>query len=139
MLIGEKYHGMEFKDPASVAAVMAGILGSEDALDQDKEHFWTIGLDCKNYVKYIELCSLGILNSAVVHAREVFRRAISHGVANIIVCHNHPSGHASPSREDKEITTRLEQAGEILGIKLLDHIIISASGDFISFKAIGLM
>jgi DNA repair protein RadC len=73
------------------------------------------------------------LNASLVHPREVFEPAIIHNCAQIIVAHNHPSGDAEPSAEDLEITKRLQQAGKILGIELLDHVIISHSG-FCSLK-----
>lgn len=111
-------------DAGTVYSVMSAILKTEEEIDRGKEHFWSIGLDAKNKLQYIELVSLGTLTNSLVHPRETFRFAVMRNVASIIICHNHPSGDSSPSREDILITERLIQAGEILGIKVLDHVII---------------
>ena len=107
-----------------VAQLFRDILAIESEIDRDKEHFWVIGLDVKNRVIFVELCTLGILDRNLVHPREVFRLAISRGVARIIVGHNHPSNDPEPSQEDLAVTLKLTKAGEILGIALLDHVII---------------
>lgn len=109
----------------SVVPVIQQILKYENEIDRDKEHIWCVGLDVRNRIKYIELVSLGILSSAVAHPREIFRFAITQAVASIILCHNHPSGDTTPSDIDIELTKRLRSAGELLGIELLDHIIIT--------------
>ncbi|MCX7956929.1 MAG: DNA repair protein RadC [Endomicrobia bacterium] len=98
-----------------------------------KEHFFVFYLDTKNQEIACELVSVGILNASLVHPREVFEPAVKHLACQIIVAHNHPSGSLEPSREDLEITKRLKKAGEILGITLIDHIIVSKSG-YYSFK-----
>ena len=105
---------------------------------QSKEHFVALYLDGANRVIHKETVSIGTLNQSIVHPREVFRPAILHNSASIIVAHNHPSGTLKASDEDKEITKRLEKAGEILGIKLLDHIIIT-NGGFLSLKDEGFL
>ena len=110
-----------------IVSIFEAILRAESEVDQDKEHFWTVGLDSKNRIKYIELVSLGSLTSLLIHPREVFRLAVMKGAASIAAVHNHPSGDPAPSRDDIEITARLKQAGEILGIKMLDHIIIGCN------------
>lgn len=120
--------------PKDVAAVLEAVLATEHEMDRDKEHFWAIGLDTRNMVKYLELVSLGTLNASLVHPREVFRMAIHSGVASIMLGHNHPSGLAEPSQEDLSITKRLSEAGKIIGITLLDHVIIS--GDGTSYKSL---
>ena len=107
---------------------------SEDKVDQDKEHFWVFHLDCRNKIKLLELVSLGTLNSSLVHPREVFTRAVGERSAQIIIAHNHPSGELNPSDDDIALTKRLIKAGELLGIELIDHIIVSNSS-FVSFKA----
>ena len=124
---------MEIKDypkeavntPESITDIMQAILEREDEIDKDKEHFWSIGLDTRNKIKYIELVSLGTLNASLIHPRETFRLAVMKGVASIVVCHNHPSGELMPSKDDLGITQRLIKAGEILSINLLDHLIIA--------------
>ncbi len=89
----------------------------------DKEHFMVILLDTKNQVIAIEPVSVGILNSSLVHPREVFRESIRRGAAAIILAHNHPSGDPEPSRDDVEVTRRLVEAGKLLGIEVLDHLV----------------
>lgn len=113
---------------ADIATIMRGILNYDSEIDQEKEHFWVIGLNANNTIKYIELTALGILNEALVHPRETFRLAITKGVDSIIAIHNHPSGNKNPSEPDITLTKRLADAGDILGIKLLDHIIIADDG-----------
>lgn len=106
---------------------------------QVKEHFYTITLDTKLKITGVNLVSVGNLDSSPVHPREVFTSAIATpGTAAVVVVHNHPSGDATPSAQDIEATARLAQAADILGIKLIDHIIV-AGGTHTSFKANGLM
>ena len=125
MLIHFKENNVDVKNDASVATLLHSILRTESPIDRDKEHFWTIGLSTRNVVKYIDLTSLGTLNASLVHPREVFRLAIMKGVANIVIGHNHPSGDSEPSEEDIRLTRRLIEAGRILGIEVLDHIIVA--------------
>ncbi len=94
----------------------------------DREHFWVIPLTAKNQVIGINLVSIGSLNSSVIHPREVFKPAILTNAASVILVHNHPSGDFTPSQEDKNITERLRDAGNLLGIKVFDHIIIGDKG-----------
>ncbi len=103
-----------------------------------KEIFKALLLDTKNQVIKIVDVSVGSLNSSIVHPREVFSEAIKYGSNSIIFVHNHPSGDPTPSTEDIQTTQRLENAGNILGIKVLDHIIVG-DGRFVSFKEKGLM
>jgi len=114
----------------TVADICYAVLKHESDIDRDKEHFWSIGLDASNKVKYLELVSLGILNQAITAPREVFRFAITQSVLSLIICHNHPSGSLQPSPEDRKFTSNLEKAGEIIGIKLLDHVIIGKNGHY---------
>ncbi|MBJ6361832.1 DNA repair protein RadC [Paenibacillus sp. GCM10012307] len=103
-----------------------------------KEHFTCLFLNTKNRLIFKEVISIGSLNSAIVHPREVFRAAIKRCSASLICSHNHPSGDSTPSPEDIELTKRLVSAGEIVGIEVLDHIIIGESS-FVSLKEQGLM
>jgi DNA repair protein RadC len=121
-----------------VGNIFRDILRNESVIDQDKEHFWVMGLNQRNTIKYIELVSLGTLTSSLVHPRETFRMAILKGVAGIIAIHNHPSGDPSPSEDDLTLTVRLKEAGKIIGINLLDHIIIAGPKQR-SFKNEGLL
>ena len=86
-----------------------------------------------NYVDF-----KGSLNSSIVHPREIFKEAVQRGSANIIICHNHPSGDPTPSKEDIDVTLRIKQCGDLMGIKLLDHIIIGNS-NYISLKEKGII
>lgn len=100
----------------------------------DREHFVVILLNRKNGIIGINTVSVGDLSSSIVHPREVFKPAIVAGAASIIVAHNHPSGDPAPSRDDINVTKRLKEAGDILGINVLDHIIIG-DGCYRSLKA----
>jgi len=113
-----------------VTKIFRAILAAENEVDQDKEHFWSVGLNSINNIKYIELVSLGILNMNFVHPREVFRLAILKAVNSIVVCHNHPSVAAQPSKEDEALTTQLVEAGKIIGITVIDHIIIGNENQY---------
>lgn len=97
------------------------------------EKFIAVLLNTKNEVINWELISIGSLNASIVHPREVFSRAIKRSAASILVVHNHPSGHVDPSREDINITKRLAEAGQLIGIPLIDHIIIGKD-KYYSFK-----
>jgi DNA repair protein RadC len=110
----------------------------EDLRYLDKEHFVCLFLNTKNHVIGRETISMGSLNATVVHPREVFRSAIQRSSASILCAHNHPSGDPTPSHEDIELTQRLMEAGEIIGIDVLDHLVIG-DGTFLSMKERGLM
>jgi len=120
--------------PIKVIRIFQAILELENKIDQDKEHFWTIGLNQRNVIKYIELVSLGTLNASLVHPREVFRMAIFEGIGSLIIVHNHPSGDPEPSEDDLTIIQRLKQAGEIIGIKIIDSIILTNAGKSFSWQ-----
>ncbi|WP_128895986.1 RadC family protein [Longirhabdus pacifica] len=110
----------------------------EDLRYLKKEHFVCLFLDIKHRIIAEETLSIGSLNASIVHPREIFKAAIQKSSAAIICVHNHPSGDPTPSPEDVEITHRLKDAGEILGIHVLDHIIIG-DGQFYSLNAEGLL
>jgi DNA repair protein RadC len=109
-------------NPESVFALVS------DILDKKQEHFVVITLDGANKVVNKHVLFIGTLNASLVHPREVFAAAIEDRAASIILSHNHPSGQLVPSREDIAITQRLKSGGEILGIEVLDHIIVTTSG-----------
>ncbi len=94
----------------------------------DKEHFIILHLDTRNRVIKDEVVSIGTLNSSLIHPREVFKSAIKESANAVILVHNHPSGDTEPSQEDHEITERLFDAGELLSIKVLDHVIVGKEG-----------
>ncbi|CAG0953172.1 hypothetical protein METP3_00336 [Methanosarcinales archaeon] len=104
--------------------------------EQKKEFFIELCLDTKNQVIKEETISVGSLNANIVHPREVFKLALAESAAHIIVVHNHPSGDPTPSREDIEITKKLVETGNIIGITLLDHVIIG-DGRHFSMKEAG--
>ena len=123
----------DIKNPENVVQVLRSSIK-----DKAKEHFKLILLNTRNKVIGISTVSIGTLNSNLVHPREVFREAISHSAASVVFAHNHPSGDSEPSEDDLTITKRLVEAGKILGIEVLDHIIITKTG-FFSFKEKGLL
>ncbi|MZQ85905.1 DNA repair protein RadC [Paenibacillus sp. 5J-6] len=121
------------RSPKDIANLM-----SEELRYLQKEHFVCLFLNTKNHVLAQETLSMGSLNASIVHPREVFRAAIKRSSASIVCVHNHPSGDPTPSPEDIQLTHRLVEAGTIIGIEVLDHVII---GDqrFISLKEEGFM
>ena len=102
----------------------------------DREQFIIACLNTKNEPTNISVVSVGSLNKAIVHPREAFKTAILSNAASIMAFHNHPSGETTPSQQDIQLTHRLYEAGELLGIKLLDHLIIG-DGTFTSLKEKG--
>lgn len=95
-----------------------------DLQNQSKEHFALLCLDTKNKITGAHIVHVGALNASIVHPREVFQLAILNNAASIAVAHNHPSGDPNPSNEDIEVTKRLRESGNLLGIELLDHVIV---------------
>jgi len=89
-----------------------------------KEHFYVLSLDTRNHLLESEEVSKGSLDSSIVHPREAFKQAIANSAASVIFVHNHPSGDPTPSNDDIQLTKRLKEAGELLGIEVLDHIIV---------------
>ena len=102
----------------------AAVVFREHLGSVDREHFMVGILDQKNKMIGINTVSMGSLTASVVHPREVFKPAILSNAAALLCCHNHPSGAPQPSREDRALTTRLVDAGKLLGINVLDHIIL---------------
>lgn len=93
-----------------------------------KEYFFTMHMDGKNRIACIDCVSVGSLNQSIVHPREVFKTALLSSAAGIILVHNHPTGDPSPSSEDITLTRRLKEAGDLLGIRVLDHVIVGSDG-----------
>ena len=108
----------------------------QDIRDRKKEHFMVLYLDARNHMVYRETISVGTLNATMVHPREVFAPALQQSAATIILVHNHPSGDCSPSKEDIQLTSQLVQAGDVLDIQILDHMIVSKT-HFLSLKEQG--
>ena len=105
---------------------------AKNLLKSDREKFICIHLNVKNKIISFEVISTGSLTSSIVHPREVYKGAILSNAANVIFIHNHPSGDPEPSMDDVEITSRLKKAGDLLGINVLDHIIVTKKS-FYSF------
>ena len=120
-----------FSGPKGVADFVRGILPNNS-----QEHFVVIPLDSSNKPLSWHIASSGLVDACNVHPRETFRPAIAAGATKIIVAHNHPTDEVSPSSADKEITSRLKKAGELLGIALLDHLIVTRESHY-SFEDSG--
>lgn len=121
--------GATFNSPEDVHRYL-----QQDLMFEDREHFIVLAVNTKNQIIGRHVVSIGTLNQTLVHPREVFNWAIKKSAAGIILAHNHPSGHVQPSREDLVLTKRMVSCGELLGIKVVDHIII-AHHHFYSLKA----
>ena len=117
--------------PTDVIDVFRNFIG-----EADREYFVVICLNTKNEPTNLSVVAIGALNKAIIHPREVFKTAILSNAASIICAHNHPSGSSNPSEQDIQVTNRLYEAGELLGIKLLDHLVIGDE-EFISMKETG--
>jgi DNA repair protein RadC len=104
--------------------------------DRRQEHFFVLCLNGAHHLVRHEIVTVGLLNRAMVHPREVFAPAVEQRAASVVIAHNHPSGNLEPSEEDREVTRRIADAGEILGIGLLDHLIFSRDSWF-SFREAG--
>jgi len=130
-----RYDVERLTQPDQTAAAFRAMVGHPD-----REIFAALLLDGRNRITSINKISEGSLNQSIVHPREVFKAAILANAACIILCHNHPTGCMSPSPEDIQITRRLKEAGEILGIRVLDHIIVDTETDsYMSFVSSGLL
>ena len=111
----------------------------KEIANSDREHFVCLHLDARNRVAAMETVSIGSLNASLVHPREIFKGAILSNAASLLLGHNHPSGDPTPSREDIELTRRLTQAAEIMGMEIVDHIIVCPDGRFLSMKESNLL
>ncbi|WP_334203991.1 RadC family protein [Clostridium tertium] len=127
------YRNRKVNSPSDAIELFRGFLS-----ESDREQFIVCCMDTKNQPTFVNVVSIGTLNSSLVHPREVFKVAILGNSASIIVAHNHPSGDPTPSKEDITITARLKEAGKIIGIDILDHLIIGED-KHISFKEKGIL
>lgn len=121
------------KGPNSVANVASFYIG-----DEDREVLLVIGLNTKNQINMINRAHMGSLGSSLVTPREVFKPLILNNCASFAICHNHPSSDLRPSSEDIQLTHRFAEAGELMGIKLLDHLIVNNTTGYYSLKTEGL-
>jgi len=137
--LGKRLHGKAttekpvIRAPQDVSTLLMGRLRYET-----KEHFMIVLLSTKNHVLAIPTISIGSLNASIVHPRELFHEAINHSAAAVILVHNHPSGDPTPSPEDIRLTKKLMDAGEILEIHVLDHVIIG-DNKYVSLKELGII
>lgn len=129
------YEAPVIKSPAEVYQAALQLLALHE---EPEEHFCIFCLNTKNKIVGVHTISIGSLNASIVHPREVFKAAMLNNAAAIICIHNHPSGDPEPSRVDIETTHRLVDAGNILGIDVLDHVVIG-DGKYISLKELGMM
>ena len=116
------------------ADVAEHYLGAQQAgvIPRDREAFAVLLLNARHRPIAFHVCSIGTLNTTAVHPREVFRPAIAAGAHAIVLAHHHPTGDPSPSPEDRRVTTRLTEVGELVGIQVLDHVVLGG-GRFYSF------
>lgn len=122
--------------PTDVVNAAKAVLGLSE-LAQEK--FGIITLNTKNDIVGMHVLSIGSLNATIVHPREVFKAAILNNAASLICFHNHPSGDPSPSQADIEMTLRLVEAGTLMGIEVLDHVIVGDGDRYCSLKETGVM
>ncbi len=120
------------RSPEDGARVAAWFIGEDD-----REVFFVMCLNTKNRVVAVHRCHVGSINASIVHPREVFKSAILNNSAAIILCHQHPSQDTNPSREDIEVTKRLVEAGRMIGIEVLDHLVVNAKAGYTSLKEKG--
>lgn len=129
------WYAPAIKGPFGVVELLNEHLDLENA---DREMFIVLYLDMKRNVSYAQVNSVGGLHSALVHPREVFRTALLTNCNSVILVHNHPSGNPAPSKEDISLTDVLIDAGEVLGIEVLDHIVVGYQS-YVSFHQEGLL
>jgi len=123
--------GFEVKSPVDIHPLLR-----EEFRGLDRERFLALYLDTRHRVVEAETVSIGSLNAALVHPREVFKPAVAMSAAAVIVAHNHPSGDPSPSGDDLDLTARLDRCGDLLGIALLDHLVVGDE-EIISIREYG--
>ncbi len=128
LISGRVMENSRISDPGDIAKFLM-----QEMLHEKRELFMAVHLDTRLRIESKHIVSIGSLDSAPVHPREVFSQAVKRGAAAVIVAHNHPSGDPSPSPQDIAITKRLSEAAAIMGISLLDHIVIG-NGKYISLR-----
>jgi DNA repair protein RadC len=126
-----KYFEYTVRSPEDAAKVLMQEIGEED-----REVFMVLVLNTKNMITAIHRCHVGSINASIAHPREIYKAAILNNGASIVIGHNHPSNNCQPSNEDLQVTKRLVEAGKLLGIEVLDHIIVGENS-FISLKEKG--
>lgn len=136
-LVKESRQAVERKSITSPQA--AAVILHRYLRGADREMFVVMGLTTKNQVIGLNTVSVGSLDAALIHPREIYKPAILMNAASILLAHNHPSGDPTPSPEDRQVTARLVEAGRLLGIEVIDHLILGEGETFLSLKERGLM
>jgi DNA repair protein RadC len=130
-LLGEQLP--KVTSPLAIVPMLQKLIG-----DEDRENFLVVGLNTKNEVVCVHKAHTGSINATIVSPREIFKALILNNCNSVILSHNHPSGDCRASEEDRDVTLRLQECGEFLGIEILDHIIVSEKS-YSSFKMLGYM
>ena len=136
--VKQVWQGVE-TDPISSPSEAIPYLNRLDIRNSDREKFIVLHLDARNRVIAHEIASIGSQSASIVHPREVFKAAILKGANSIILAHNHPSGDPAPSRDDIDLTHRLREAGNIVGVEIIDHIIVAPPDEAVSLKETGIV
>ena len=126
-------------EPLTSPGEVLTYLDSLEIASSDREVFVVLHLDTRNRVVAHETTSIGSQNASLVHPREVFKAAILKGATSIILAHNHPSGDPAPSKDDIDLTHRLVEAGGLMGIDVLDHVIVAPPDGSVSMKELGIV
>jgi DNA repair protein RadC len=135
----KKFQDVKISASHSAYEIVKSLLKGTRGFERDKEHLYAIGLSRSNTIRYIDLVSIGSISSTIAAPREIFRMAVHKAVGGgIIIAHNHPSGNLIPSNEDKMLTQKIKEAGKILEIPLIDHLIFTSKG-YYSFMDDGLL
>lgn len=124
-----KYNLDALNSPDDVARFAINCLRLEKKAE---EYMYMIAVTAKNQIAGVHRISQGVLDTALVHPREIYKRALLNNAAGIVLIHNHPSGNPTPSGEDIKTTGRIKEVGQVIGIPLLDHIIIGEGGTYVS-------
>jgi DNA repair protein RadC len=131
--LGRRYFQKRRNGAAVVRASKDVFEYAVDMRSLEKEHLRGLYLDTHYQIIHDEVLSIGTIDANIIHPREVFRPALAHAAAAVILVHNHPSGITTPSEADRAVTTQIAEAGKILGIDLIDHVVVTDSG-FISIS-----
>lgn len=129
--LGDRLYGN--KDTQLIVSPKDVWLLMRDEVQKKKEYFVAFYLNTRNQIIQKEIISIGSLNASIAHPREVFEPAVRHHAGQIILSHNHPSGDATPSHEDRATTKRLVKAGELLGIEVVDHVVVTRE-EYVSMR-----
>lgn len=129
----QMFEGRRVRSPEDAANIIRDFIG-----DSDREKFVVLGMSTKNEPTVLQVVHTGSINASIVHPREVMKALLLSNACTAVVCHNHPSNDVTPSPEDIDVTERLVEAGKIIGIDVMDHIILG-SDKFLSMKEKGYM